>query len=111
MKMKLVAVVLAVTALALVGCGSNKPKPTLDAKVSVDGHAVHLQTTTTNFVMGGVDGHVHLYLDQISMPVTLMRPTYNLDNLPSGHHQFKLELSDPNHNPIGIEKVVPFDIP
>jgi hypothetical protein len=87
--------------LVAVGCSSSV-KPTLAVRLEQSDKNLVIQLDTTGFVIGK-DGHVHLKLDDgpIAMPV---KPTYTIPNVKPGKHTVWVELSDKNHNPIGVQQ-------
>lgn len=103
------ALPLLLAALLLSGCGA---KPTLDAKVDVNGRSAEIQMIVANFQMQK-DGHGHLYLDGDNDPnhvVMIDKLRYTFRNMKPGHHSVRVELTKPDHNPIGVETTVAFDI-
>ncbi len=92
--------------VALVGC--SKPKPTLKVTAQQEGAGILIRMETTDFVIGKT-GHVHIQLDggpQV-MPNTA---SYTIPKVAPGKHKVFVELSDPNHNPIGVDQEVEVEV-
>lgn len=83
--------------LALVGCGQQPVGMKLSTEVS--GRDVLLRIDLQNFALPK-DGHVHLYLDDIADPVMIQRTSYTFHNLRPGQHTIRVQLTDPDHNPL-----------
>jgi hypothetical protein len=98
--------VLAVATGLVVGCSSTV-KPTLAVHLVQRDKDLVIQMDTTGFVIGK-DGHVHLKLDDgpIAMPT---KPTYTIPGVKPGKHTVWVELSDKNHNPIGVQQTADID--
>jgi hypothetical protein len=107
--MKRLLCTLLIALLALAGCG-EAPQPTLDLKTQVRGSTVQVELIMTNFTLGK-QGHAHLFMDAINTPVTLITPKYVLPNVAKGEHKIRVELTHPDHTPIGVEKTVTVTVP
>jgi hypothetical protein len=105
-QVRVLMLVLAAIGLVAVGCSSTV-KPTLAVQLVQKDKDLAIQMDTTGFVIGK-DGHVHLKLDDgpIAMPT---KPTYTIPGVKPGKHTIWVELSDKNHNPIGVQQTAEID--
>jgi predicted small lipoprotein YifL len=93
--------------VALSACGPKKP-PTLKAIVEQQGQNMVITAETENFKLG-VDGHMHVRIND--GPEAMPKGNkYTLANWPPGKYKVYVELSDPNHNPLGISETVEFEM-
>lgn len=100
------AVVLAL-ALLMTGCGRPATaKPTLDFTLQQQGTNLVVQIDTGSFRIPG-DGHPHLRLDG-GPEVMLYGKTYTIPNVKPGKHAVSIELSNVQHEMLGVklEKVI-----
>lgn len=88
---------IALISLFLFGC--SKQPPTMQLSTEINGRDVLLRIDLQHFNLPK-DGHVHLYLDDIPDPVMIQRTTYTFHNLRPGPHLIRVQLTDPNHNPL-----------
>lgn len=86
-------------ALALILVGCSKPPATMSLASEVSGRNVQITMTLQNFDLKK-DGHAHLYLDDDPNPAMINRTTYIFHNLRPGQHVIRVQLTDPNHNPL-----------
>lgn len=93
-------------AVALVGC--SKPQPTLKVTVEQVGTGLLIRMETTNFVIGK-DGHAHIRLNggPEVMPSTT---SYTIPNVKPGKYKVFVELSKPDHGPIGVQQEVEIEV-
>ena len=82
---------------ALAGC--SKQPVAMQVNAEVIGRDVQLRVNLENFDLQK-DGHLHLFLDDLPDPAMIQRATYTFKNLRPGQHVIRVQLTDPNHEPL-----------
>jgi plastocyanin len=91
---------------------------TLDVKVQPTNEGAVLTFLTSHFELASDsigkepkqgEGHLHLEIDG-GKYVPVADQTYTITKLAAGEHEVKISLQDNNHQPIGIEKTVYFEV-
>jgi len=98
----LAATVLALTAVLAGGCA--KAQPTLQVDAAQVGKDLVIKLETTNFKVGR-SGHVHMRING-GPEVMLIGNTYTLANPAPGTYTIFVQLSDPNHRNLDVDKTV-----
>lgn len=106
MKKWLVLVLSLLLVLAVTAC--SKPKPTLKVTVAQQGTSMVITADTGAWKLGK-DGHMHVQLNDgpVAMP---SGNTYTIPNRAPGKYKVYVELADPDHNPIGVDSTVEFEM-
>jgi len=94
--------VLGITAGLAGGC--TKPLPTLQVGAEQVGKDLVIKIETTNFTVGR-SGHVHLRING-GPEVMLMGNSYTLSNAAPGTYSIFVQLSDPNHRNLDVDKTI-----
>lgn len=94
--------VLALSTVLVGGCA--KTPPTLQVDAQQVGKDLVITMATTNFKVGQ-SGHVHMRING-GPEVMLMGNTYTLANAAPGTYSIFVQLSDPNHRPLNVDKTV-----
>ncbi|TJY42197.1 hypothetical protein E5161_09310 [Cohnella pontilimi] len=115
--------------LLLAACGNGKTdgsnaaeahqshKPSLDAKVEVNGHDVKVTVTTDMTISKNHygqarqdgEGHIHMYLDG-GEKMGVKAPEHVIPNVPTGHHSLKVSLHNNDHTPYDVTKTYEFEV-
>jgi len=101
-KLKLLLTVLLAVALLVAGCRSTKPKPTMDFSLEQQGESLVVRVKVAGMQIP-TDGHVHIRVDD-GPEAMAYTSTYTIPKITKGKHRVSVELSDMQHEYLGVKQ-------